>query len=87
MVRALPEETTHEASLPCHRTDGVPGIKPTVGLIGRDRITPIAADQDTAGPHVMNNACAPNRANGWRLPYGLPTLSLGSGGVLDGGTR
>jgi len=49
-------------------------------------IIPIAADQDVAGPLVMNNACAPNRENGWRLTYGLPTLSLASGGVLDGGT-
>ena len=26
------------------------GIKPTVGLISRDGIIPIIADQDTAGP-------------------------------------
>jgi amidase len=30
--------------------NGVVGIKPTVGLISRDGIIPIAADQDTAGP-------------------------------------
>ena len=30
--------------------NGVVGIKPTVGLISRDGIVPIAADQDTAGP-------------------------------------
>ena len=68
------------------RIAGVSGIKP-VGLIGRDGVIPIAADQDIAGPLVMNNACAPNRENGWPLTYGRPTLSLASGGVLDGGTR
>lgn len=30
--------------------NGVVGIKPTVGLISRDGIIPIVADQDTAGP-------------------------------------
>ena len=30
--------------------NGVVGIKPTVGLISRDGILPITADQDTAGP-------------------------------------
>ncbi len=30
--------------------NGLVGIKPTVGLISRDGIIPIAADQDTAGP-------------------------------------
>ncbi|HEY2908567.1 MAG TPA: amidase family protein [Vicinamibacterales bacterium] len=30
--------------------NGLVGIKPTVGLISRDGIVPIAADQDTAGP-------------------------------------
>jgi amidase len=30
--------------------NGVVGIKPTVGLISRDGIVPITADQDTAGP-------------------------------------
>jgi amidase len=30
--------------------NGVVGIKPTVGLVSRDGIIPIAADQDTAGP-------------------------------------
>jgi hypothetical protein len=48
MVARFQEETTHEASLPCHRTDGVSGSSRTVRLIGRDGITPIAADQDTA---------------------------------------
>ena len=31
-------------------SNGVVGIKPTVGLISRDGIIPITADQDTAGP-------------------------------------
>jgi len=30
--------------------EGVVGIKPTVGLVSRDGILPITADQDTAGP-------------------------------------
>ena len=30
--------------------NGVVGIKPTVGLVSRDGIVPITADQDTAGP-------------------------------------
>jgi len=30
--------------------NGLVGIKPTVGLVSRDGIIPIAADQDTAGP-------------------------------------
>jgi amidase len=30
--------------------NGIVGIKPTVGLISRDGIVPITADQDTAGP-------------------------------------
>jgi amidase len=31
-------------------SNGVVGIKPTVGLVSRDGILPITADQDTAGP-------------------------------------
>ncbi|HJU45090.1 MAG TPA: amidase family protein [Vicinamibacterales bacterium] len=31
-------------------SNGVVGIKPTVGLVSRDGIIPITADQDTAGP-------------------------------------
>jgi amidase len=34
--------------------NGLVGIKPTVGLISRDGIVPIAADQDTAGPLARN---------------------------------
>ncbi|HEV3061281.1 MAG TPA: amidase family protein [Vicinamibacterales bacterium] len=30
--------------------NGLVGVKPTVGLVSRDGIVPIAADQDTAGP-------------------------------------
>jgi amidase len=30
--------------------NGVVGIKPTLGLVSRDGILPITADQDTAGP-------------------------------------
>jgi amidase len=34
--------------------NGLVGIKPTVGLISRDGIVPITADQDTAGPLARN---------------------------------
>lgn len=34
--------------------NGVVGIKPTVGLVSRDGIVPITADQDTAGPITRN---------------------------------
>ncbi len=34
--------------------NGLVGIKPTVGLVSRDGIIPIAADQDTAGPLARN---------------------------------
>jgi amidase len=34
--------------------NGVVGIKPTVGLVSRDGIIPITADQDTAGPITRN---------------------------------
>ena len=39
--------------------NGVVGLKPTLGLISRDGIAPISADQDTAGPiarHVVDVA-------------------------------
>jgi amidase len=34
--------------------NGLVGIKPTVGLVSRDGIIPITADQDTAGPLARN---------------------------------
>jgi amidase len=34
--------------------NGVVGIKPTLGLVSRDGIIPITADQDTAGPITRN---------------------------------
>jgi amidase len=38
--------------------NGIVGIKPTVGLISRDGIIPITADQDTAGPMTRTVADA-----------------------------
>ncbi len=38
--------------------NGVVGIKPTVGLVSRDGIIPITADQDTAGPFARTVADA-----------------------------
>ena len=38
--------------------NGIVGIKPTVGLVSRDGIIPITADQDTAGPMTRSVADA-----------------------------
>lgn len=42
-------ETSGSILSPANAT-GIVGIKPTVGLVSRDGIIPITADQDTAGP-------------------------------------
>lgn len=46
---AIGTETSGSILSPAYR-NMVVGIKPTLGLISRDGITPITADQDTAGP-------------------------------------
>lgn len=46
---AVGTETSGSILSPAHH-NSVVGIKPTVGLISRDGIVPIAATQDTAGP-------------------------------------
>jgi amidase len=46
---AVGTETSGSILSPAHQ-NSVVGIKPTVGLISRDGIVPIAATQDTAGP-------------------------------------
>lgn len=46
---AVGTETSGSILSPAH-ANGVVGIKPTVGLVSRDGIVPITADQDTAGP-------------------------------------
>ena len=48
-VGAVGTETNGSIVCPSGAT-GIVGIKPTVGLISRDGIIPIAASQDTAGP-------------------------------------
>lgn len=39
-------------------TNGVVGIKPTVGLVSRDGVVPISHNQDTVGPHARTVADA-----------------------------
>ena len=46
---AVGTETSGSILSPAHH-NSVVGIKPTVGLVSRDGIVPIAASQDTAGP-------------------------------------
>ncbi len=46
---AIGTETSGSILSPAN-ANGVAGIKPTVGLVSRDGIIPITADQDTAGP-------------------------------------
>src|SRR5215212_3291606 len=46
---AVGTETSGSILSPAN-ANGVVGIKPTVGLVSRDGIIPITADQDTAGP-------------------------------------
>jgi len=46
---AIGTETEGSIICPCS-TNGIVGIKPTVGLVGRSGIIPIAHSQDTAGP-------------------------------------
>jgi amidase len=52
-VAAVGTET--DGSIVCPSgANGVVGIKPTVGLLSREGIIPISADQDTAGPIARN---------------------------------
>ena len=46
---AIGTETSGSILSPAN-ANGIAGIKPTVGLVSRDGIIPITADQDTAGP-------------------------------------
>ncbi|MFW3170245.1 amidase [Geodermatophilus sp. CPCC 206100] len=52
--------TETDGSIVCPAaTTGVVGLKPTLGLVSRDGIVPISAEQDTAGPiarHVVDAA-------------------------------
>ena len=54
---AVGTETSGSILSPAHH-NSVVGIKPTVGLISRDGIVPIAATQDTAGPFARTVADA-----------------------------
>lgn len=49
VAAAIGTETSGSILSPAS-ANGVVGIKPTVGLVSRDGIIPITADQDTAGP-------------------------------------
>ena len=46
---AIGTETDGSVTCPAS-TNGIVGLKPTVGLVSRTRIVPISASQDTAGP-------------------------------------
>src|SRR2546430_8360669 len=48
-VAAIGTETNGSILSPAS-ANGIVGVKPTVGLVSRDGIIPIAASQDTAGP-------------------------------------
>ncbi len=54
--------TETDGSIVCPAAqNGVVGLKPTLGLVSRDGIVPISAEQDTAGPmarHVVDVAIA-----------------------------
>ena len=51
--------TETDGSIICPSSaNGLVGIKPTVGLVGRSGIVPISAVQDTAGPMARTVACA-----------------------------
>ena len=51
--------TETDGSIVCpSSTNGIVGLKPTVGLVSRTHIVPISATQDTAGPMVLTVADA-----------------------------
>jgi amidase len=52
-VAAVGTETDGSVVCPAG-ANGIVGIKPTVGLLSREGIIPISADQDTAGPMTRN---------------------------------
>lgn len=54
---AIGTETSGSILSPAN-ANGIVGIKPTVGLVSRDGIIPITADQDTAGPMTRTVADA-----------------------------
>ena len=58
-LAALAVGTETDGSIVCPSgINGIVGIKPTVGLIGRSGIIPISASQDTAGPMARTVADA-----------------------------
>lgn len=54
---AIGTETDGSVTCPA-AANGIVGLKPTVGLVSRTHIVPIAASQDTAGPMTRNVADA-----------------------------
>ncbi len=61
--------------------NGVVGFKPTVGSISRSGIVPIAASQDTAGPHAR---CVADAAELFACLTGTTVLSQLDSGALKG---
>jgi amidase len=72
--------TETDGSIVCpSNANGIVGIKPTLGLVGRTGIVPIAHSQDTAGPMARTVADAAailtalvSRHDGNRLHKGTP---------------
>ena len=62
---AVGTETDGSIVCPAH-TNGIVGIKPTVGLVSRAGIIPIAHSQDTAGPMARTVADAAILLERWR---------------------
>lgn len=54
---AIGTETDGSITCPASMT-GIVGLKPTVGLVSRDRVVPISASQDTPGPMTRDVADA-----------------------------
>jgi amidase len=57
VAASIGTETDGSIVCPAH-ANGVVGLKPTVGLVSRAGIVPIASAQDTAGPHTRTVADA-----------------------------
>ncbi len=85
--------TETDGSIVCPSSiNGIVGIKPTVGLVSRSGIIPVAASQDTAGPmaRTVADAAAVLTALAGRDPRdpvtaGAPERAIDYTGFLDGG--
>ncbi len=79
---AVGTETDGSIICPSH-ANGIVGIKPTLGLISRAGIIPIAHSQDTAGPMARTVADAATLLDALAgLPLPLPTRARGKSPAL-----